>query len=335
MDGFVRCYLDCYLKNIPRNSLHDRRRRQDVVDYISVLIQGLSEVEIDEDGSAVEAIKTIIKYHDEQKDNNGKVCIMGKYHNILYVAIKLCYVWQIKDAETIGLLLKEIYKCETTFERILIGAIFGNKAPHYIAGWKSDFDSEEENLRAVVYFLDKANKSKLEFNLNSGNQMTTFRFIDLPILSCGKASALKVCVQLGLPDKLLIFLRFGAQVYTQNEDITVLEHVMNRLLEFNHVYPYNLVSCLQLLLRAIDCIRIDNDHYSDKILLVGIYERYADLIEDGILPPQRCSLIPPELKHLCRCVVRDILWKNYQLPDGIRMLNLPKKLWRYLDLLED
>lgn len=63
-------------------------------------------------------------------------------------------------------------------------------APHYIAGWKSDFDTEEENLRALVYFIDKANDAELE--LPFGNNNETFRFIDLPIESCGKASPLKV-----------------------------------------------------------------------------------------------------------------------------------------------
>lgn len=88
-------------------------------------------------------------------------------------------------------LLESIYACERTFERILIGAIFGNMAPHYIAGWKSDFDTEEENLRAVIYFIDKANDAELELPFGTDPE-ENFRFIDLPIESCGKTSALKV-----------------------------------------------------------------------------------------------------------------------------------------------
>lgn len=64
-------------------------------------------------------------------------------------------------------------------------------ASHYIAGWKSDFDSQEENLRAVVYFMDKANDAELELPFDSKCE-EMFRFIDLPIESCGKASPLKV-----------------------------------------------------------------------------------------------------------------------------------------------
>lgn len=36
----------------------------------------------------------------------------------------------------------EIYECEKTFERILLGAIFGSNAPYFIAGWRSDFKDQ-------------------------------------------------------------------------------------------------------------------------------------------------------------------------------------------------
>lgn len=37
---------------------------------------------------------------------------------------------------------EEIFSCERTFERIILGALFGNSAPHFIAGWKSDFKDQ-------------------------------------------------------------------------------------------------------------------------------------------------------------------------------------------------
>lgn len=39
----------------------------------------------------------------------------------------------------IFILLGEIFECERSFERILLGAIFGSNAPFFIAGWRSDF----------------------------------------------------------------------------------------------------------------------------------------------------------------------------------------------------
>ncbi|CAH1169736.1 unnamed protein product [Phaedon cochleariae] len=338
MESFLRVYFD-YFNTLPRNSLHDRRKRKGMVDYISTLIAGCSAADTDIEDTSRTAIKTILQYHDEMKDENGGVCKMGKYHNILYVAMKLCYDWQMKDTETVSAVLEQIFICEKTFERILVGAIFGNKAPHFIAGWKSDFDSQEENLRAVVYFLDKANTAGLELKFPNDNSNTTFRFIDLPLESCGRSSPVKVSVQLGLPDKLLIFLRFGAKVFSNEEEITVIEYILDRLLEFKHTYPYNLVSCLQILLRVIPSIRIekpkelDDDDY--KSLCSRFSERYSDLVEDGLIPAFRFGLAPPELKHLCRCSIRGRLWQNQQLPNGIRTLPVPEKLWRYLDILED
>ncbi|KAJ8944035.1 hypothetical protein NQ314_009567 [Rhamnusium bicolor] len=228
------------------------------------------------------------------RNNNGTVCMMGKYHNILYVAVST--------------LLEGIYACEKTFERILIGAIFGNKAPHYIAGWKCDFDTQEENLRALIYFIDKANDAGLE----------------LPFCN---------------DDKLLIFLRFGAKVYNASEDSNVFEHLLNRLLEFNHVYPYNLVSCLQLLLRVVPTIKLgiqdDITEEEYKIHRERFLEKYSNLVEDGLVPLSRYGFNSPELKHLCRCTIRERLWENYQLPNGIKSLAVPESLWRYLDILED
>lgn len=264
------------------------------------------------------------------RNQNGNVCMMGKYHNILYVAVKLCHTWQLKDPEIVSTLLKEIYNCEKTFERIFIGAIFGTRAPHYIVGWKSDFKDQEENLRAVVYFLDQARIAQLE--LECGNE--TRRFIDVPLENCGRESIIKVCVQLGLPDKLHILLRFGAQVFLQGDRQNILEFILNKLNEFNHVYPYNIVACLQLLLRVLPSFNLKEceDQVQSGNLII---ERYPDLVEDGLIPPRRCGIEPPELKHLSRCCVRDRLWLLHQLPNGIHLLPIPDSLKRYLDLMSD
>lgn len=57
---------------------------------------------------------------------------------------------------------EEIYACENTFERLFLGALFGSNAPHFIAGWKSDFKDQDENLRAMVFFLHHAGKTRLK-----------------------------------------------------------------------------------------------------------------------------------------------------------------------------
>ncbi|KAH1027184.1 uncharacterized protein LOC109535533 isoform X1 [Dendroctonus ponderosae] len=340
MDQFLGCYLDGF-NGSARNSLHDRRNRKQMVDYINTLIQGCAgAANNDTEQTCKEAITTLLLHHDKTKNANGTVCMMGKYHNILYVAVKLCYLWQLQDAELVCKLLTGIYSCEQTFERIFIGAIFGTKAPHFIAGWKSDFDDQEENVRGVVYFLDKANKGKLMLPVFRNSLPENIRFLDIPIDSCAKASPVKLCIQLGLPDKLLIFLRFGAQITDLSDELSNFQYILNRLSEFNHCYPYNIVACLQILLRVVPTINISKAPIScdktESILIREIVaETYNDLLEDGILPRSRCGFFPPELKHICRCAIRQQLWKNFALPAGIRQLPLPEKMWRYLDILDD
>lgn len=87
-------------------------------------------------------IISAIRYHEKHRKENGSVCLMGKYHNILYVVAKLAFDWKLRDSATIACLLDNIYACEGTFERLLIGAIFGTRAPYFIAGWKSDFQDQ-------------------------------------------------------------------------------------------------------------------------------------------------------------------------------------------------
>lgn len=101
---------------------------------------------------------------------------MGKYHNILYVALKIAWNWDVKDSAVICALLSmnisqnqlicdcivlnfvsaEIYECEKTFERLFLGAIFGSSAPYFIAGWRSDFkDQVNEIIINIFMFVDK------------------------------------------------------------------------------------------------------------------------------------------------------------------------------------
>lgn len=64
-----------------------------------------------------------LRYHETSKDNNGQVCLMGKYHNVLYIAAKLAFDWSLQDNYTVARLLDEIYYCENTFERLFLGKI--------------------------------------------------------------------------------------------------------------------------------------------------------------------------------------------------------------------
>ncbi|KAI4463952.1 ankyrin repeat and socs box protein 17 [Holotrichia oblita] len=333
MDVILSCFFENF-EETERNSLHARYKRRAMVEYFNTLIEGCRlGKECDPQVIVREAIIGILRYHEDARSKNGGVCLMGKYHDVLYVAIRLCYDWQLKDSQTIASLLDEIYSCENTFERILIGALFGTRAPHYIAGWKSDFENQEDNVRAMVYYLDHAMTANLEYKYGPDRELT--RYIDIPIESCGKLTSLKIAIQLGLPDKLHILLRFGALVTSRNDEDPIVVWLLDKLTEYTGCYPYNFVSCLQLLCRVLPNISPKINHVDHQLQRQIILEKYNDLINHGIMPLNRCGVVPAELKHLSRCVIRKVLWENYDLPNAIRKLPIPERLHKYLDLLED
>lgn len=70
-------------------------------------------------------VSAALRYHNISMADNGSVCMLGKFHNVLYVAAKLCYDWSLNNNEIVSRLLNDIYYCERNFERIMVGAIFG------------------------------------------------------------------------------------------------------------------------------------------------------------------------------------------------------------------
>lgn len=199
---------------------------------------------------------------------------------------------------------------------------------------------KEENVHALVFFLDHATNANLEFH----NGHKTYRFIDVPLESCGHASPVRVVIQMGASEMLMILLRFGARVTSEKASTNPAESILDRLREYNRKYPYELVSCLKLILRAVPSITFtidknafkqlglpDDYNYQRKVAL----EKYGEILQDHLIPASRCGLRPVELKHLCRCQVRHLLWKNFELPLGIQKLPVPIHIKRYLDLCEE
>ncbi|KAL3267525.1 hypothetical protein HHI36_011648 [Cryptolaemus montrouzieri] len=334
---FLQCYLDNEFSLLPRDSLNDRRKRHEIFEYVNTIIEGCNQGRSSEK-TAKEAVTCILRYHDIMRESNSSVCLMGKFHNVLYIALKLAFDWQIKDSGTIGTLIEQIFQCEKTFERLFLGAILGIRAPYFVAGWKSDFKDPEENIRAVVFFLDHACTAGLDFRIDKGALM---RMIDVPLESCGFTTPLMMSVQLGLADKVHIFLRFGALLRAgekDRENVSVVQNILLKLSEFDHKYPFNLIAIFQLILRVIPSL---TQHLNGMLSYLGdvqqktLLMKYNTLIEDGIIPITRSGIIPPELKHLCRCEIRKNLWYNHQLPLGIQELQIPEEMKRYIDIMYD
>lgn len=199
---------------------------------------------------------------------------------------------------------------------------------------------KEENIHALVFFLDHATNANLEFS----NGHKTYRFIDVPLESCGHASPVRVVIQMGASEMLMILLRFGARITSEKASTNPAESILDRLKEYNRKYPYELVSCLKLILRAVPSVTFTIDKNTFKHLgLPSNYnfqrkvalENYGEILQDHLMPTSRCGLRPVELKHICRCKVRHLLWKNFELPLGIQKLPVPLHVKRYLDLCED
>ena len=85
-----------------------------------------------------------------------------------------------------------------------------------------------------------------------------FRFIDVPIESCGKASPLRVALQASAPDVLIILLRHGANPIPDDGGMSPLLALLEKLNEYSEkrTFPYQLVSCLKILLLAVPYIEL-------------------------------------------------------------------------------
>jgi len=140
-------------------------------------------------------------------------------------------------------------------------------------------------------------------------------------------------------------LRYGASVESDKLAPSPIEIILTKLNEFEPhpgqkevVYPEHLLTCLKLLLRTVTaaCIRTP-EHIAacSGIFSVPLYEQYPNLANQNLIPPERSGVCPAELRHLCRCRIREILHSNWALPHGIKKLQVPKSLRNYLDLLQD
>lgn len=337
MEFIFDCFFEDTFIKIPRSGLHDRRSRRDVIDHLNAIIGGCSDGQnVRPEEVARLAVLAAVKYHREKKEGNGEICLMGKFHNILYIALRICWEWGVRDSAVVIVLLEEIYSCEKTFERLFLGALFGPNAPHFIAGWRSDFFDQDENTRAMVYFLEHATVCGLEFpvQVNKYEDTKILRFIDIPIESCGKSSPLRVALQATAPDILMILLRYGAEPLPPDGGSSTVIALLDKLMEKERRYTYQIVSCLHILLRNIPLIEMPFKPHVYEERKLNFQEHYGVLFLDNIIKFEQVFGVM-SLKHLCRCRIRDLLRQNCQLPGGIETLRIPRKLQRYIDLMEE
>ncbi|KYM83833.1 Ankyrin repeat and SOCS box protein 17 [Atta colombica] len=344
MEVLIDCYFDRLFSEMERSCLASRYKRRELVSYFTDVINSCAEAEdLDKQDVCERIVLSALRYHNITMMENGSICLLGKFHNVLYVAVKLCYDWDIHNNTIVSRLLNDIFYCEKTFERLLVGAIFGTRVTHFLSGWKCDFDDREENIRALVYFLDHAISGQLEYRCEFSPIKR--RFIDVTMESYGQVLPLRVAIQHGAPDILLIMLRYGASVESDKLAPSPIEMILTKLSEYEAqpgqeevIYPEHLLMCLKLLLRTVTAAYIRTpDHIAahSGIFSISLYEQYPNLANQNLIPPERSGICPAELRHLCRCRIREILHNNWALPHGIKKLQIPKSLRNYLDLLQD
>uniref|UniRef100_A0A182T9D7 SOCS box domain-containing protein n=1 Tax=Anopheles maculatus TaxID=74869 RepID=A0A182T9D7_9DIPT len=338
MEYVFDVFFDECFNKMERCGLMSRAGRRDIISHLNSVISGcIQGRQTASTQLAVGlAVTSAIDYHNRMKGDNYQVCLMGKYHNVLYIALRITWDWGLEDSAIVRNLLDEIFRCEKTFERLFLGALFGCNAPHFIAGWKSDFNDQDENLRAVVFFLHHSAKARAVYPTYSYAYqcLRQTKFIDVPIESCGKASPLRVALQASAPDIVLILLRHGANPCPDDGGASPVLSLLEKLADCeNHCYPFQLVSCLKLLLRTIVMVELPYKPHVYAVRKEMFDSKYTALLEDGLLPPDQVYGIP-SLKHMSRCTIRESLRENFQLPGSIVKLPLPRKLQKYIDLLD-
>ncbi|XP_075235000.1 SOCS domain-containing protein stops [Lycorma delicatula] len=331
MEVILDCFFDKVFSDLDRGCLMARYKRKQMVDYFSTVIGGCCKGEegCNPQLGCKKAVQAAINFHNATRDNNGEVCLLGKYHNILYVAAKLCYDFKLEDNETVVNLLKNIFVCERTFERLMIGAIFGTRVTHLISGWKSDFNDRKECLNAIEYFLDHAAKAKLMFNIRGELKCMA----EVPMESYSRATPAKVCIQAGQSDVLSLLLKYGSVPHEKPDHCglqLLLRHLQTLAEEdIEKPLPIELLNCLNIYIKGLPRVPkiIEDPTRDDEPIVV-----HAAIL--SAVPYDRTGYYPPDLKHLCRCVIRHKLAINGQLPYGAMHLNLPPSLQDYINLEE-
>ncbi|KAG8257253.1 uncharacterized protein LOC124357876 [Homalodisca vitripennis] len=340
MDVILDCIFDQVFSRLDRGCLLARYKRRQFTDYLSTVIRGSAGD--DTEGGCERAVQAALRFHQTSKEENGGICLLGKYHNVLYVAATLCYDWQLQDTPTVSRLLQDIFACEHTFERLFVGAILGTKVTHLISGWKSDFRTREECVLAVQYFLEHATRANLQFECTAGSR----NFVDVPMESYGRATPLRVAAQAGQADVLQILLHYGATVTPQPSsiDTCALQPLLHRMNDLCHDQPEEniakeYINCMNLLLRELPMLPTllpypEDDLPTDPTAPVEPRSLHPRIY--ALVPPQRSGYFTaPCLRHMCRCVVRQQLRASGLIPQGISMLMLPDTVIHYLNHEEE
>ncbi|GLG93355.1 Uncharacterized protein GBIM_00781 [Gryllus bimaculatus] len=294
------------------------------------------------------AVLASLRMHERFLDNayqSKKHCVNSKYHNLLYAVAKLCFDCRLQDSEVVCCLLKAIFWCENSLDNLVVGALLGIVSTHVFNAWKSDFESRQENLQALDYFLEQAGRGGLRFDPDAVEDEDD---VDetAPVLPPGAGAGAAPVPAGGVtgggagggaggP------LRPAALVATEAPHAGAPPVRVPRG-----------AGCVRVLLRAVRWVEVVELSAEAASAAGAPPPRLppcldgvpADVMvfakgspEEALVPAgrRRGAAPPPPLKHLARCAVRAALREARALPFGLDALELPAGLRAYVDLQED
>ena len=327
--------LDTLLDGCARDCLSSRRRREELAAALTVI------VEADEDPPAATSalLEAALEYHAARLADNGGVCRLGKFHNILYVAAEVALQQAVVDSVVVARLLSVVHACEGGLDRLVAPAVMGPRLARLLSSWHADDDTPEQARLRLVFFLDHAREVKLTLAQPAGPPLP---LLTAPLPTLQGAPPLYSAVQAGDEDAVLLLLQYGAPPTTGGA-LCPLLLALRRLSAQARAYmgqrdpcscPNDLCPCffrypiafhpqdvgvLRLLLRAVGgrCIPPDPTVIHPRV------------VSDGLLGG------PPCLAHWARYSVRTTLASNWALPHGTATLPVPPAVLPYLNLLLD
>ncbi|XP_014283147.2 uncharacterized protein [Halyomorpha halys] len=132
-------------------------------------------------------VTRLVAHHRTNATVNGG-CDHGYYHNLLYIAARLAEKFQICNDYTLVELIRAIYSCERSFDRLYSGTL---NTPCY----RMDFGTRTTSIRVLNFLLAAAQRTKISFHYR-GQKMSMANLPlsngELPIVETGGRLAKKI-----------------------------------------------------------------------------------------------------------------------------------------------
>lgn len=328
--------LQTLLNGYARDCLSSRRRRDELADAFTIMV----ETDEDPPAAASALLTAALEYHAESLADNGGVCRLGKFHNILYVAAAVAVQHEAADSAVVARLLAALHACEGGLDRLVAPAVLGPRVSRLLSSWRPDDDTPEQARLRLVFFLSHAREARLRLPQPTGPPLPPL-LSPLPTLQ--GAPPLYAAVQAGDTEAVLLLLQYGAPPATggvmcplllslrrlsalaracigQRDPCSCPEGLLCPcFFSYPITFPAQEVSVLRLLLRAT----------GDRFLPHDPEVLHPRVVTAGLLGGA------PSLAHWARFSLRRALAELWALPNGTAALPVPPPMLPYLNLLYD